>query len=292
MEATTQQQQQLELSGDLYDSYINAIKSPVTQYNYGFAIKKYLQFLGKERLEDLLLIPPSQIKLVEAQIISYLVKLKKENTSFGTVNGYLAAIKLFYDINDYNLNKRKLARYLPEKKKASDDRGYTREEIAIMLQGADERVRALILLLACTGMRIGAIADKEKPLLQIKHLHKIQPQSQQPDLQAQHHQQHQQQQHQQYNYNLHMYKITVYEGYKEEYFCFTTPEAAAAIDSYLKYRERYGEKLTPDSFLFREQFNTIKYIIMLVCSTNYSAFESSLITSFALGLSSELFLCQ
>jgi hypothetical protein len=53
-----------------------------------------------------------------------------------------------------------------------------------------------------------------------------------------------------------VYKIIIYAGYKEEYFCFTTTEAANAIQTYLQYRERYGEKLTPDSYLFREQFNT------------------------------------
>jgi hypothetical protein len=36
---------------------------------------------------------------------------------------------------------------------------------------------------------------------------------------------------------------------------FSTPEAARAIDVYLKYRERYGEKLTPKSPLFRDQFD-------------------------------------
>jgi hypothetical protein len=55
-------------------------------------------------------------------------------------------------------------------------------------------------------------------------------------------------------YNL--YKLIIYEGTDDEYFCFTTPEAAAAIDNYLQYRQRHGEKLTPDSYLFREQFNT------------------------------------
>jgi integrase len=229
-----QQEQQiawdsLDLSGRAYIDYINAIKSQVTVYNYTFAIKKYMQYLKVSRISDLLL-PLSEVKLVEANIISYLVYLKQQKTSFGTANCYLAAIKMFYDVHDYNLNRRKLARYLPDRKKASDDRGYTIQEIAMMLQGADDRLRALILLLASTGMRIGSIADTEKPLLQLKHLQK--------------------------NTEYNLYKITVYEGFNEEYFCFTTPEAALAIDSYLKYRERYGEKLTPESALFREQFNT------------------------------------
>jgi hypothetical protein len=48
----------------------------------------------------------------------------------------------------------------------------------------------------------------------------------------------------------------VYAGSKGEYFYYTTPEAAKAIDTYLQYR--YGEKLMTDdgdSYLFREQFN-------------------------------------
>jgi hypothetical protein len=46
-------------------------------------------------------------------------------------------------------------------------------------------------------------------------------------------------------------KITVYYGTKEEYITFCTPEAANAIDIYLKYRERCGEILTEKSPLFR-----------------------------------------
>jgi integrase len=150
----------------------------------------------------------------------------------GTINGYLAAIIFFYSVcADLNLNRKKISRYLPDDQKVADDRGYSTEEIAKMLEGSDTRLRALILLLACTGMRIGAIADdnKDGARLKLKHLHNI-PQ-----------------------YNL--YKITVYQGYKEEYVCFTTPEAAQAIDTYLQYRERYGEKINPESYLFREQFD-------------------------------------
>jgi hypothetical protein len=36
---------------------------------------------------------------------------------------------------------------------------------------------------------------------------------------------------------------------------FITPEASKAINTYLGYRERYGEKLTPKSPLFRDQFD-------------------------------------
>ena len=52
-----------------------------------------------------------------------------------------------------------------------------------------------------------------------------------------------------------IYKITVYEGFNEEYITFCTPECTRAIDEYLKMREQYGEKLTPESYLIREQFD-------------------------------------
>ena len=83
----------------------------------------------------------------------------------------------------------------------------------------------MILLLASTGIRIGGVPD-----IKLKNLNKISEHK--------------------------LYKVIVYAGYKDEYFCFTTPEAAKAIDTYLQYRERYGEKIIPESYLFREQFNT------------------------------------
>ena len=49
--------------------------------------------------------------------------------------------------------------------------------------------------------------------------------------------------------------MRVYSDSKQRYLTLTTPEAAKAIDIYLKYRERCGERLTPKSPLFRDQFD-------------------------------------
>jgi integrase len=125
-----------------------------------------MQYMKVEKIEDLL--SSTDIRLIEARIISYLVHLKNvEKLSCGTANGYLAAIMLFYAVNDYTLNRKKISRYLPEPRKLSEDRGYNSDEIRLMLEGSDIRVRALILLCASTGIRIGSIAD-----LKLKHLHK------------------------------------------------------------------------------------------------------------------------
>ena len=107
---------------------------------------------------------------------------------------------------------------MPEQKRSGRDRAYTYEEISKLLEMADERMRVIILLLASSGIRLGAL-----PLLKLR--------------------------------NLEDTKLTVYENAREEYFTFITLECKKAIDSYLDMRSRYGEKLTDDSYLIRQLFD-------------------------------------
>ena len=55
-----------------------------------------------------------------------------------------------------------------------------------------------------------------------------------------------------------VYKIDVYKGLKGkgQYYTFCSPECATAIDNYLQYRERCGEKISPDSPLLRKDFDS------------------------------------
>ncbi|MGG6459927.1 MAG: hypothetical protein ACM3JQ_00730, partial [Candidatus Eiseniibacteriota bacterium] len=55
--------------------------------------------------------------------------------------------------------------------------------------------------------------------------------------------------------DLNIYKFTIYEN-DEEYYTLCTPECTNAINEYLKFRKRYGEKIDPDSPLIRYEFNT------------------------------------
>jgi integrase len=113
------------------------------------------------------------------------------------------------------LNRHKITRYLGEYRKVVKDRAYTTEEIAKALQTADERMRLIILLLSSTGCRIGAL-----PSLTLGNLTKI---------------------------DFGMYKIVIYENTNNEYYTFVTPEAGLAIDDYLLYRQRSGEKIVFDA---------------------------------------------
>ena len=209
---------QLSLPGNSYRIFIEGLKSPVTKAAYSYALQKYMNHLNITNPDDLL-IQHENPKIIQNQIVEYLIHLKNPSHSlrYATRSQYLAAIMTYYELNDVPLSKKKIYRYLGEEERPIDNRGYTTEEIAKMLDVCDERARAIILVLASTGIRIRAIIDlKLEDLLII------------PD--------------------YHLYHLRVYSNSNQRYLTFTTPEAAKAIDVYVKYRERYGEKLTAKSF--------------------------------------------
>lgn len=166
-----------------------------------------MQYRKVENCDQLLEGDP---KLIQSQLIDYIISLREENKlSATTINTKMAAIKKFYDTNDIELKWKKIKSYVGKgkNKKNKKDRPYTKTEISKMLEKADQRGRIAILLMTSSGIRVGAI-----PSLKIRNLEKID------------------------KYNL--YKITVYENEEEEYTTFCTPECAAEIDSYLEYRQR------------------------------------------------------
>jgi Phage integrase family len=99
-----------------------------------------------------------------------------------------------------------------------------------MLDYSDIRSKVVVLILATSGMRIGALAE-----LKIRHLKKI------PE------------------YNL--YHITIYENTKDEHYSFCTPECTKAIEEYLEYRKKCGERIintdAGEAPVIRERFDRI-----------------------------------
>ncbi|HSA72721.1 MAG TPA: hypothetical protein VLD84_02100 [Nitrososphaeraceae archaeon] len=79
-----------------------------------------------------------------------------------------------------------------------------------ILEFSDQRSKTAFLILASTGIRIGALRT-----LRVGDLEKIDS----------------------------IYKVRVYSGDKEEYITFCTPECAREIDTYLDFRARHHEKI-------------------------------------------------
>jgi integrase len=210
-----------KLGGEEYLNFINSVRSPATKQEYGYCIMQYMRFLQVSSPSDLMF--NSEPKVIESHLRDYMVYLR-DRISYATRMVYCSAAFTFYSMNDITLNKKKLYRYLGEQTRAHKDRAYTTEEIAKILQSCDLRLKAIVLLMASSGIRVGAL-----PLMKLAHLLPVS------------------------DYDL--YRITIYENAKEEYYTFCTPEAKRAIDEYLAYRERSGERITPSSPLFREQFD-------------------------------------
>jgi len=216
------QRQQSQAKETEYLNFINSLRSEATIAMYQFSLRNYMQYIKTNSVSGLI---NQDSRTIEQQLITYLVDLRKnQKLSYSSLAMRLAALRKFYEMNDVILNWKKVSNYLGENTKIFKDRAYTIEEIQQLLTKADERGRVVVLLLASTGMRIGAVAG-----LKLKHLTKIT------------------------DYNL--YQITVYENTKEEYYCFCSPECAIAINSYIAYRERCFEKIGPESPLIREQFD-------------------------------------
>ncbi len=208
-----------------YQVFIEGLKSPVTKAAYSYALSKFMKHLNLNDPDDLLKRRDRPI-LIQDRLIGYLIHLKNPPCSlrYATRSQYLAAVITFYELNEVVLNKKKIYRYLGEEERPIENRGYTSEEIAKMLEFCDERVRAIILFLASSGVRIRAIIElKLEDLISITE------------------------------YEL--YQVRVYAATKDLYFTFITPEASKALNTYLNYRKTCGEKLKPSSPLFRDQFN-------------------------------------
>lgn len=145
-------------------------------------------------------------------------------------NGYkriiFATLKLFYSQNSVNINWAKISRQIGPKENVTN-RAYRQDEIAILLQNADPRGKVIVLLLASTGMRIGAVAPLNYGDLQEVHTKE----------------------------GRKTYAITVYRGEPEEYVTFCSVECAKAIDNYMDYRRRIKENVGQASPLIRNDID-------------------------------------
>ncbi len=190
---------------------MSSLRSRHTKIKYDGCLQKYLNSAANRSLESLDQILGKESKIIESEIIGQLIEMKSQGMSFSTLSVYLAAMHSFFSINDISINRKKLARFVGEQESKYEYRSYTHDEISRLLSLCDERGKAIVMLLATTGLRIGAI-----PELKLKHLQR---------------------------YNLedgtHVYRIIAYAtSGKYRYMTFCTPECAKILDEYLEYRNR------------------------------------------------------
>lgn len=185
-------------------------------------------------------------KTMEQEIIDTILRMRNiEGLSSYSILAFLCAITHFLDMNDYVFNKKKVNKFRGDRISKYEYRAYTHKEIADLMSICDDRGKAILLLMASTGMSVGAIPD-----IKFKHLRRWN-----------------------INNRQHIYQIKIYgNSSKYRYSCYTTPECAQMIDRYLEQRKRYvdnikqdpetGNWLPDDSYLVIQNFSKEIYPIV------------------------------
>jgi|SRR5215207_2532025 len=234
----TQKVQQIDENTESFRNFVSKFRnSPITKQAYTDWLRRFMDYCNlpdvKTRIgidigdnTDLLLFDDNRkIQNIIKRFIDYQYDVR--GLSPVSVRGYYLAIKHFYQSNEIMLNWPIIKDYVgvTTNMKRSIDMPYTYEEIHKMLDKADERERVIILLLASTGMRRGALYELKYG--DVKWINQYQ-----------------------------IYEVTIYKGFKEEYKTYCSMECAFSINSYLDFRKRNGERITAESYLIRKQFNT------------------------------------
>lgn len=207
-------------------SVTTGIKSPATRKKYQSNMKLFLQHFDFKSETELLQFRENT-KYLEGLIIRYITSLSEDkHLKYDTIHNKIAPVLHFLEFNDVGLNKRKIRACNVGDRSVREDEAYTHEQIRKILSKCDIRSKVIVLLMASTGMRIGAIPD-----LKLKHLKEIPEHG--------------------------IYKITIYsDSAPDSYYTFCSFECAEAIRAYKKYRQKYGENIDDkDAPLIREVFN-------------------------------------
>jgi len=153
----------------------------------------------------------------------WVIALSEKGLKATSIRSKLSAVELFLDMNEVIYPKKILHKLIPSDDDyvIGGDIPYTTEEIQKMLSAATKlRTKAIIHFFASTGARPATIVD---PVLKLKHLKEMSD-----DCMG----------------------IRLYDGSKQAYWAFLTPEATSALKQYHDSRKLNGENLTPESPVF------------------------------------------
>ena len=205
---------------EIFEQYI---QSEWTKKTYRYSIDAFCKWLDFEEWKQIIDLDSNELR---HKIEDYVILRKNEGKSHNYIRTTTFALQSLCEANEKDgINWKKIRKLLGSKTKPKKTRPFTTNECQIMLDHAKGlRNKALILFLASSGVRRGGIAH-----LKIKHLKQM-------------------------PHNT--VRLTVYADTNEEYITFINKEASDALTRYHKQREYDGEKLTPESLVFRAKYRS------------------------------------
>lgn len=221
-----------------YQTYLDALDNPYTRKNYEIHFSEFRKALkASESCNELLKMDGREL---EGKIVEHIKQMAKAGASTSSIRLTLSAVRKFFVENrqESRVNWTWLKGKIPKSNGRIKDRDYTKEELVKMWEQSDIRKKAILSLLM-TGIRKGAIPD-----LRVGSLAKT---IEYRDREGRQH-----------RFESHyIYKLTVYEGSDSEYVTFLTPAGAKAVDRYIEARTMAGEKVTANSPLIRDAFDSV-----------------------------------
>jgi integrase len=218
---------EFDIKSELYRNFITTIDSESTKKAYRYALAYFMQFIKSQNYDDLVKQEPRKIEGLMRDFIIYMREDRKFSPA--TISVRIAGVSHFYEMNDVILNWKKIKKIKGRLRTVIEDRPYSRQEIKKMMDMAPLRDKAVICLMASSGMRRGAL-----PYLRLRDMERIE------------------------KYGI--LKFSVYKKEQESYITYCTPECTKLIDAYLKWRESLGEKFTPNTPLFRQTFDPVTQV--------------------------------
>lgn len=218
--------------------FLFSIKARETQQDYKRLLERFFEHIGingtlEECCNHFAEVGSQDKQWAFNHIINYLKdhkqRLESKEITAGTLKNYLKPIKKLCDIADIDIKWKIIESGLPKAREVAKDRAPTLEEIQRLIEYSDKRIKPIVLTMVSSGIRLGAW-----DYLKWKHIIPIEKDS-----------------------RIVAAKVIVYDNEEsDEYWTFISDEAYFSLKDYMVYREQSGEKITGESWLIRNRWDS------------------------------------
>jgi integrase len=226
-----------ETKSDPWALYLYAMKSPATKEKYLLRLGKFLDFANlhgylQDRARMFAEMGTKDSIWAFNTILGFMQILKervgRKEITAGTIRNYVKSIKLFCQMADIPISWDKITRGLPRGRRYAEDRAPTLDEIKKLADYPDRRIKPVVYTMVSSGIRVGAW-----DYLRWGNIRPIEEQG-----------------------KIIAARMIVYSGSDDSYITFTTPSAYRELADWMKYREESGEKITEESWVMRDLWDT------------------------------------
>lgn len=224
--------------------FLYAIRAEETRRQYTAKLKAFFDFLGlkgslEEQAAQFIRQSIRNSDWVMTSLVRFInhqkERVSKKEITESTLRNYYKPIKLFCEMNDIQLNWKKIAKGIPKARRASNDRAPTIDEIRGIIGYPDRRIKPIIYTMISSGIRLGAWDylrwGDVQPIFQDDGKRDI----------------------------VVAAKLIVYRGDPEQHQTFISPEAFHSLSEWMEVRRQAGETITKDSWIMRDLWNAQRY---------------------------------